>query len=362
MFSIDFSSLSGKQIHALAIEGLPAAEDAWENKIWEFLKVWYSSPDEPITVFSSGSTGTPRAINHTRQAMLLSAAATCHALQLKQGSSALLCLPADKISGMMMLVRSLYNKMRLYCVKTSISVLNELPTNVKIDFAAFTPTQFSAIVEDEIWYYRMAAISKIILGGEGIQPALMDRIKTLPNEVYATFGMTETISHIALKRLNGAKPDRHFKALPGVTLSVDERSCLVIKAPGIVPNSLVTNDIIELISGAEFNWLGRADNVINSGGIKIYPEQLEAFLSPLVNVSFFIAGVPDAKFGQKPVLVVEGAQLSEHDRVEITNALQQLPKHQQPKEIMLIPHFVRTGNGKLKRVQSLEGRAERIAL
>ena len=216
MFEIDFFSLSESAIIQMASQQLNADLADWEREIWSFVINWFDPEIKSISVFTSGSTGTPKEISHTKEAMLNSARATCSALNLSAGKQALLCLPVKKISGMMMVVRCLDCKMKMVCVKPSTKPLSELPEGLKIDFAAFTPMQFFEITNNYSNFRKADRMGKIILGGEGVSAELLPNIMKLESEVYATFGMTETISHIALKRLNGSYPDADFKLLPGI--------------------------------------------------------------------------------------------------------------------------------------------------
>ncbi len=360
MFSIDFFSLTKAELSPLASDKLRDSF-GWQRTIWQFVDDWFSS-SRSVFVFSSGSTGVPRSIEHSKDAMRNSANATCQALQLLPGDNALLCLPADKIGGMMMLVRCIENKMPLYCIQPVSDPLKNIPGDVKIDFAAFTPMQLSGIMKDDSLLEKAGSIGKIILGGEGIQPELMAKIQPLANEVYATFGMTETISHIALKRLNGTNPHRYFKTLPGIDIATNAQGQLIINASGLRLKELHTNDIINLISPTEFEWLGRSDNVINTGGIKVYPEQVETALSPEVPYPFFIASIPDVTYGEKVVLVVETDRLTPGEQESVVTACHTLDKYQQPKEILLVPVFERTANNKLKRKESVKKAVTSIVL
>lgn len=354
MFCIDFSSLSNDQILSLANTELKSDLEDWEKIIWQFVADWFEHPDKNIEVFSSGSTGAPKLINHTEQAMLHSARMTCEALALKQGSTALLCLPATKISGMMMIVRCIQNKMKMYCAKPSLSPLTGVEDEGHIDFSSFTPAQFYEIIDSDKAFERAQSISKIILGGEEVRGVMKKRILLMVNEIYSTFGMTETISHIALKRLNGPKPDPFYKVLPGISVSSGENDCLVIEAPLLGQPHLQTNDIVRIINADEFEWLGRKDHVINSGGIKISPEQMESRLAAQITIPFFIGGLADGRLGERLVLMVEAKQLKPEELNSIKAAVMQVDKIYRPKEIRLVAELARTETGKIKRKESLQ--------
>ncbi|HWB61902.1 MAG TPA: AMP-binding protein, partial [Chitinophagales bacterium] len=345
-----------------ANQKLSGTAEEWEVKIWRFAALLSGTVETSIKVSTSGSTGTPKIIEHGRKALLSSAAMTCNALQLQKGNTALLCLPADKIGGMMMIARSFYMGMKLVCIKPSLKVLHEINA-LQIDFASFTPMQFSDILQDDAAFDSAAAIPKIILGGEGVQPALLEKIKQLPNAVYSTFGMTETISHIALKKLNGADADKYYRVLPGVSISADARNCLVIEAPLLGQPHLVTNDVVNIVAANEFEWLGRDDNVINTGGVKLQPEVIENTLRDKMPFPFFVAGVADAVSGFKPVLVVEAPAVAAQELMAIQGAVATLDKISQPKEMVLITGFIYTGTGKINRATTLlQPVTKRIAL
>jgi len=353
MFSIDFSSISDESLLPLAKDKLTTGVEEWEKDIWQFIADWVNPSITSIKVFTSGSTGRPKQIEHTKQTMLNSATITCRALNIQPGSNALLCLPANKIAGMMMIVRSMHCKMSLYCIKPSAAPLKELNEETRIDFAAFTPMQLHGIKKDFQQFSKVENIEKIILGGENISAELLQIVSHLSNEVYATFGMTETISHIALKRLSGKNADKHFKLLRGVKISTDENNRLVIKAPHLGQPNLTTNDIVQIFSEKQFDWHGRIDNVINSGGIKIHPEEIEQKLHSIIKCPFFITSLPDERTGEKLVLAVEGSVFSDKNKEELAEYIGTLQKLQHPKAILLFEQFARTENGKIKRKETL---------
>ncbi len=354
MFKIDFSLLNNDELNQLANKSLQGNPDDWQKYIWEFVAQLCNPAIQSISIFTSGSTGVSRQIVHTKQAIFNSAQMTCNALGLEQGNAALLSLPANKVGGMMMIARSFISKMNLCCIKPTSNPFNEIRSDLKIDFVAFTPMQFYAVMNDVDAFKKASGISKIILGGQEVDSKLAQRIRDMQNEVYLTFGMTETISHIALKRLNGKSPDNYFTLLPDVKISIDERSCMIVDAPKLGCNHLATNDIISIVAGNKFEWLGRWDNVINSGGVKIYPEEIEHLLQPYISNPFFIAGLPDNKLGQKVVMIIEAEKISDAQNTEFLNAFAYLEKIKRPKEIWFAKTFVRTENGKIKRAESLK--------
>ncbi|MBS1613733.1 MAG: AMP-binding protein [Bacteroidetes bacterium] len=353
MFTLRFSQLSVEAIASQAQAAIQQPLAEWEKHVWQFVAWWVDSSINEIEVHTSGSTGAPKAIKHTKQAMLASAKATCNTLQIPKGCEALLCLPANKIGGMMMIVRSIYNRMDLLCIQPSARPIEALAAEHKIYFAAFTPMQIQHIKDDYSVFMKLEGINTVLLGGEAINPLAASYMPRLLNNVYATFGMTETISHIALKKVNGINPDTYYTTLQGITIAADDRSCLVIDAPALNVHQLQTNDIVNLIGTTQFEWLGRYDNVINTGGIKLYPESIELKLLPHMEAPFFITGKNDDTTGQKPVLVIEKEKLSSAEIEELNNIFQHLDKYERPREIINITKFIRTSNGKIERNRTL---------
>lgn len=353
MFTLRFSSLTVAQIAEEAQQALQQPLADWEKHVWQFVTWWADESVQEIEVHTSGSTGAPKAIKHTKQAMLASAKATCDTLNIPEAFEALLCLPANKIGGMMMLVRSIYKRMDLLCIQPDTKPFDALADNHRIHFAAFTPMQVKHTDSSYEAFKKMERIHSILLGGEAVSVGLIKHVSKANNNIYATFGMTETISHIALKKLNGSNADANFKTLQSVSVTTDDRSCLVIDAPALNLHQLHTNDIVNLVSEHEFSWIGRYDNVINTGGVKIYPEVIEQKLLPNIALPFFIAGKPDEATGQKPVILIETDKLSDADYSELNTCFGQLDKYERPREIITVRHFMRTGNGKIDRLRTI---------
>jgi o-succinylbenzoate---CoA ligase len=362
MFLIPFSSLTNEELSLHAAEKLAMDLSDWEQEIWQFINNWMNPSIDYINVFTSGSTGFPKEIKHCKGVVLNSARLTCNALQLKPGDKALLCLPANKISGMMMIVRSIWSKMDLYCIRPSADPLSDIPVKEKIELAAFTPMQLFAIDKDPKKRKRVEKISKIIIGGDEIPAKLVNSIRDMKNMAYATFGMTETISHIALRTLNGQSPDNAFTTLPGITVSTDEGDRLVIEAPELGVRHLVTNDVVNLISSTKFHWLGRKDNLINSGGVKLFPEQIEEHLKTFLKIPFFITGIESPRSGQEVAIAIERKTFTRTEANDLKKQFETLSKLETPKAILTIPEFTRTDTGKIKRSDSLQHVAMKIAL
>lgn len=271
-----------------------------QQELENFLQEWDN--DSPfIQVKTSGSTGTPKQMQVRKEQMVNSARLTCQFLQLRPGDKALLCMPLQYIAGKMMVVRSLVAGLELVVRQPSGHPLADVDTPLR--FAAMVPMQVynSLQVPDE--RKRLEQTDILIIGGGSIDAALEKALQDLPGTVYSTYGMTETLSHIALRRLNGPDASAYYTPFPNVTLSLSEEETLVIDAPAVADRRLVTNDIAELLPDGRFRIIGRKDNVIISGGVKIQTESVEAALRPLMSSDFAITSVPDPKFGEVVVLL-----------------------------------------------------------
>jgi O-succinylbenzoic acid--CoA ligase len=323
----DLCSLS----YALIKEG-----DVFEKSIGDFLLDWFDQKSY-IDLQTSGTTGVPKLIRMNKQNMVNSALATGDFFDLSPGDTALYCLPTRYIAGKMMLIRSFILGLEIDFVAPSSNPLNK---NEKIyDFVAMVPLQAQNSIKG------LNKIRKMIVGGAKMSKTLEKSLLKVPTAVYETYGMTETITHIAAKKIG----EKAFSILPNITISQNENNCLVIDAPKITDENIVTNDLVELINDHQFVFLGRIDNVVNSGGIKLIPEQIEEQLSVHIPARFFVGGIPDADLGEKLVLIIEGdkTDLSEH-------IYDGLDKYQKPKAVFYISKFVETDNGKIKRKQMLE--------
>jgi O-succinylbenzoic acid--CoA ligase len=196
-------------------------------------------------------------------------------------------------------------------------------------------------------------VKKLIVGGAEISSELEKLLKPVTTEVYATYGMAETSSHVALRRLNGQHPDKTYSALPEVKLSQDERGCLVIDA-SYLPETVVSNDLVEFSGSGTFRWLGRYDNLINSGGIKIVPEEVEAIIMSKTMLECIALGYPDKKLGQKLVVVFEKGRADESMPELKKNLENILPRRWKPKELITVPEFPRNDAYKIDRLKLLE--------
>lgn len=321
----------------------------WVLSIYHFLSEWFSDKTY-IEAQTSGSTGVPKTIRLQKSAMVSSAKATCAFFGLDETDNALLCLPASYIAGKMMMVRALVSGLNLKIVKPASNPFVNI--NEIIDFTAITPHQLF----ESLAMLGERNIRKIIVGGSAVSHALEHKLQSLPSSIFETYGMTETCSHIALRELNGPGRSEYFNLLEGVSVETDKRGCLVIDAPLLTKVKLVTNDVVQIIDDRRFRWLGRFDHVVNSGGVKLYPEQIERSIETLLEGSaYFVAGVNDEKLGEKLVLFIEGVPFAMEDMTRLKGLLREtLPPLEIPREIVFIPEFKRSNTGKILKQKVLE--------
>ncbi len=312
--------------------------EPFEQHVGNFLLDWFDEKSY-IELATSGSTGTPKILKIEKQAMLDSALATGDFFGLEPGNTMLHCLPTNYVAGKMMFVRSFILGLDMKFVEPNSNPLKNIDEN--FDFCAMVPLQ----AKNSIKKLKEKKIKKLIIGGVKIHKALEQELVKIPMDIYETYGMTETITHIAAKKVG----EEIFTVLPNVKVAIDDRECLIIKAKRISAKEIVTNDVVELFSDTQFKWEGRYDNVINSGGIKLMPEQIEEKLSSLIPRRYFVYGVADDTLGEKLVLYVEGEPIEIEESV-----FNVLKKNEKPKEIKFIPKFKDTATGKIMRRDSLK--------
>lgn len=224
--------------------------------------------------------------------------------------------------------------------------------NHTLDFTALTPFQLHQSLQT---LQNNPLVKSIIVGGGEISPALEKEVQDLPIDIYATYGMTETSSHIALRRVNGSERKDFYTIIGDTTLNIDARGCLCIENPNLFEGRLVTNDIVEVLSSKEFRWLGRFDNIINSGGVKVMPEEVEQSIANLHPSAMVITSIPDDKLGEAVVLALESKGMTEEDKHSLLAQIKGLVHpYAQPKQIFTVPHIPKTPTGKVDRI-SLKG-------
>ena len=342
----------------------------------DFLSEWNNDSDR-VLVHTSGSTGKPKPMMVEKKRMLNSARITCDFLGLKPGDSALLCMSLDYIAGKMVVVRSIERHLHLISVSPSGHPLKDInlkdangkDVNGEITFAAMVPMQVYNTLQVPEERERLTHIRHLIIGGGAIDASLEKELRSLPGNIaiWSTYGMTETLSHIALRRINGAEASEWYQPFDSVKISQTEEGCLVIDAPLVCAETLVTNDIVEIepyiynkVEKLRFRIKGRKDNVICSGGIKIQIEEVEALLKPHLEKPFMIAKKKDEKFGEIAVLLTEDEDLKKVEatirrllsgKSDDSNKSSESANHKYwiPREFRYVEHLPLTETGKPKR-------------
>jgi O-succinylbenzoic acid--CoA ligase len=341
----------------------------YELQVLRFCRQWLSGQSQ-FQLHTSGSTGQPKVISLKRDQMVASAHLTGRALGLTTGDRALVCLSAEYIAGLMMLVRGFELGLRLTIISPSSNPLADFSPETDFDFTAVVPLQLQAILttspEKIAILDRMKAI---LVGGAPVSLALQQQLQVITAPVYHTYGMTETVSHIALRRLNGPTASERFIPFGGVELALDERGCLTIKATVTGGEQLQTNDLVDLQPDGSFIWLGRVDHVINSGGVKVQLEKveraLEAFLTDYedgcyAHRRFFVGSLPNERLGQAVVAVIEGEPISTNmpatsfETIARTALKQALNQYEIPRQICFLKSFTETPTGKIDRPANLK--------
>lgn len=342
----------------------PDAAGFSENEIWTltFCGEWLSGVDRFI-VPTSGSTGKPKSISITREQMTLSAGMTGDALNLKPGDRALVCLSPQHIAGLMMLARGLVLDLDLTIVEPGRDPFDTLDftQTPSFDFTALAPLQLQTILSKLDHAAVLNKMKAVLVGGAPIAISLQRQIQKLAAPIYQTFGMTETVSHIALRRLNGPDATENYQTLPGVEIGQDDRGCLTIQSDLTNHCLIVTNDVVELVSDKSFIWQGRVDNVINSGGVKVHAEKVEAAIGQalhemnVVPAEFFVVGMPDDRYHELVAAVFTGSRFPLETEKNLYALLaKKLSKYEVPKEILYADSVARTNNGKIDRRASLK--------
>ena len=331
------------RINGVSYTSLDAMRNDVPTDVVDFLVEWYS--DAPsLRGYTSGSTGVPKPIELLKSDMLASARLTNSYLGIDAHSTLLLCLSPSYIAGKMMIVRAIASGAQLVVVSPSSTPLVGL--DVAITMAAMVPMQVAETLRQADGEAQLVCVSKLLVGGAPVDDVLEQKLMTLPVETYVTYGMTETVSHVALRRVG----ETCYTAIGDVTFATDERGCLVIDAPQLSGRRFVTNDIVQIVDACRFRWLGRYDNVIMSGGLKFCAEQLEAKIAHLIPRRYYIMAAPDERLGQRVVLVIEGRPYDEvalqQLRIELSTCMS---RYEMPRDIRFIEHFAETSSGKVKR-------------
>ena len=331
-------------------EILAYTKNKYQETFW-FLTDWFDDLDFIITS-TSGTSGKPKSVKIKKKYMVNSAMATGAFFNLPSKTTALLCLSTNFIAGKMMLVRALVLGWHIDIVAPKADPIKKITKNY--DFSAMVPMQLHHSLD------KINRVEKLIVGGAPVSKSLLNEVKDLKTKIYATFGMTETVSHIAVKKLNHLDENainNYFTVLQDVEILTDLNGCLVIEAPKISDNVIVTIDLVKIYSDTQFEWLGRFDNIINSGGVKIIPEQVEKKLQEILIERFFISSLPDDVLGEKLILVIETGSNESKEKsifIDLISKLKTLHKYEIPKEIFLMEKFQETTTKKIQRKKTLD--------
>jgi O-succinylbenzoic acid--CoA ligase len=338
---LDFESDSIEEVIIKLKKSSNAAKEYISSSI-RFLMDWNSA--KPLfKVMSSGTTGKAKELEFDRSSLEQSALISINTFTLKPGDILFHALPLSFIAGKMMLVRAIIGKMKLYIVEPSANPLENLST--QIDFAAFTPHQLQSIISNSP--EKLNLITTIIIGGSKLDLLLEKKLQAFDCKVYETFGMSETLTHFAVRKLKKTSENLSFEVLDGFDWGINEESCLWVSAAHLPHSPIQTNDLIEVIDKLHFIWLGRKDNVINSGGIKVYPETIERKFLPFISVPFIITKQKDEQLGEKVVLLIEEKNRGSIDFQKLDFSM--LTKYERPREIKYINRFPLNKNGKINR-------------
>lgn len=314
----------------------------------QFINEW-QSPSPTLLVHTSGSTGKPKPMLVEKRRMEASARITCQFLGLKQGDTALLCMPLDYIAGKMVVVRAIVWGLKLIDIPPCGHPLKQIDTPPV--FAAMVPMQVFNSMQDADERQKLWQIKHLIIGGGAISDEMAAELRLHPNAVWSTYGMTETLSHIALRRLSGPQASEWYEPFDGVNVSINADGCLVIDAPTVCALPLTTNDIAEIATdGRRFRIRGRKDNVICSGGIKLQIEEMEAKLRPYINVPFLISKRSDPKFGETVVMIAETNDIESLKTI----CKERLNKYEQPHKYIAVDSIPTTETGKPARAKAME--------
>lgn len=314
-------------------------------KLIRFLDEWRSESDV-INQQTSGSTGAPKKIALKKKAMLTSAELTCNHFRLNNESTLLLCLDIDFIAGKMMVIRTIMCGGNLL-LRPADKLYRHYPTE-QISFVAMVPIQLESLIYKKVYLNNTVTI---LLGGAPVSEEQCKHFSILNSDVWQSYAMTETCSHVALRPIKGNNPNNEYKALPGITFTTSSNDSLIISAPTLLEAPLATNDIVELINDTSFLWIGRSDFMINSGGIKVSPEKVEKLISKYITIPYYIGSKKTADFGEEICLVLQReTPLPETEEKTLLSALKSaLPKYHAPKSICYLKELTKTESGKLKR-------------
>lgn len=339
------------QTNANVIKEQDAPTHPYFRKAYTFMCQWLEG-QETFTMQTSGSTGNPQSIVLTRAQLRSSAQMTAEYFGLGKGSKVLSCLNIAYIGGFMMLVRGMEAGWDLTIVEPASNPLLNLRLEQHFDFISMVPMQLIHSINSVDTCREVNATGTILLGGAPVGEELLQKLQALTVPVYQSYGMTETVSHIALRLLNQGPLTNAYTVLPHVNFGVDPRGCLWVS--GNMTNNLKvqTNDLVELMGGEQFEWVGRFDNIINSGGVKISLDKMDRLISGIFHEealenAFFCWHEPDAVLGQKLVVFVECSAVR-MDEVSVFSKIRNRVRGiESPKHAYFVKFFERTPTDKI---------------
>lgn len=358
----------------ISIDGVLFSRDELAQKAWDmlagdgldregrafygFIQSWLDKGDH-LEIHTSGSTGPPKSYRVGKSAMTASARATAAFFKYRAGDNLLLCLSADYIAGKMMIVRAFTSGCNLVTVPVSANPLSNLPTGTNIEFAAMVPLQIQTLMElaqkHEAVISKLSSINTLLVGGSQVNYRQAQFLAKLPCACYESYGMTETLTHVAVRRITADPARRTFTALPGVSVAVDARGCLSISVAHLNITNLATNDLATLTSSGEFEITGRIDNVINTGSVKVSPEQVENRLQQLYpEVRFIIFPLADEKLQNMVVMLIESKEEQPSLEEIKRQAAGVLKPYEIPRKIFYTDKFRYTASGKIKRQETVD--------
>ena len=336
----------------------PRPQNPYFQNAYDFIQLWLSGKQE-FNLQTSGSTGVPKTISVSRNQLSSSAAMTGQALDLGVGTSALVCLNTAYVAGLMMLVRGIELGWQLAVVEPASNPLLLTDTDSHFDFVAMVPLQLSTCLENQVTKNRVNDLGKILLGGAPVSVSLLREVLNLTIPVYQSYGMTETVSHVALRKLNQPEADPYYTILPGVDMGSDSRDCLYVSGPMTRYEVIQTNDLVEIVSSTQFRWLGRIDNVINSGGVKLILDRLDEQIAEILfdlglSNPFFTWHEHDEKLGQKLILIIEENVQELAGETILTQIRNKLSAYETPKHVYFAVQFLKTATDKIDKRRTAE--------
>lgn len=340
--NLDFSERTLIEVlEELSLKAIPT----WFLPAFNFLKEYQNS--KVLFFTSSGTTGSPKKFNFDKKQIAYSAELTLSFFDLKHGDKVLLPLSCNYVAGKMMLCRAIVGKLNLSCIEPTNNPLQQLNDDDHFKFCPLVPLQLNSIFDSEL-AKKIKKLGTILLGGAEFRTAIKDKLLAYQVEAWSSFGMTETLTHFALKQIS-PNTESSYSCIGDYTVDKDNDSCLVVKNSKMFTEGLFCNDVIECIDITHFNWIGRRDNVVNSGGIKLFPEQIEAKIKGVLppELSFVLIGIPDVILGTKLVFVSENNRILMANEIQVIKSI--LSTYEFPKEFKRVDAFVRTESGKIIR-------------